>query len=65
MAGWWGVRIQSRSTINSLMDFQIALASLPKTSVSVAWANIPETSSRTPAAQALSNLLYYTKNVAM
>jgi hypothetical protein len=46
------------------MDFQVAQASLPKTGISVSWANIPETAAGTPADQALSNLLYFTKNVA-
>jgi choice-of-anchor C domain-containing protein len=64
LASWWGVRVQSMSTTNLLMSFQISKSG---TSSWIAWDNVFGVTSikQTLAPQALANLLYYTKNVAV
>jgi len=64
LSSLWGVRIESRSTLDQTMSFQVAEESLPKTNLSTTWSNVPGTSRRTSVTEALSNLLYYTKSVA-
>ncbi len=61
----WGIRIDSRSTLYQTMGFQVAEQSLPQTSVTTTWGNVPGTSRSSSATEALSNLLYYTKKVAV
>ena len=65
LASWWGVRVQSISTIGSLMSFQIAQTG---TTATMTWSNVPGVSSSASEAlapEALANLLYYTKSVAV
>jgi choice-of-anchor C domain-containing protein len=63
LASWWGVRVQSMSTTNLLMSFQISKSG---TSSWISWDKVFGVTSikQASAPQALANLLYYTKNVA-
>jgi len=60
---WWGVEVQSTSTIGSPMSFETASAG---TKTTMTWSNVPGVTSTAPAlaAEALANLLYYTKSIA-
>jgi choice-of-anchor C domain-containing protein len=64
LATWWGVRVQSTSTTNVLMSFEISRSG---TSSWIAWNNVFGVTSinQSLAPQALANLLYYTKSVAV
>jgi hypothetical protein len=63
-ASWWGVRVESRSTTGSHMNFQIAKAGTTST---ITWGNVVGVTSTSAAAapEALANLLYYTKKIAV
>jgi Protein of unknown function (DUF642) len=63
LAIWWELRVQSTSTTNSLMSFQISKSG---SSTWAAWDNVPSISSGEQrfAPQALANLLYYSKTIA-
>lgn len=63
-SAWWGVEVQSVSTIGSLMSFEIASAG---TQTTMTWSSVPGVTSAAPAlaSEALANLLYYTKNIAV
>jgi len=60
---WWGVEVQSTSTTGSPMSFETASAG---TKTTMTWSNVPGVTSTAPAlaAEALANLLYYTKSIA-
>ena len=63
-ASWWGVRVESRSTTGLLMNFQIAKAGKAST---ITWSNVVGVTSTSASAapEALANLLYYTKKLAV
>jgi hypothetical protein len=63
-SSWWGVRVESRSTTGSNMNFQIAKAG---TTSAITWGNVVGVTSTGAAAarEALANLLYYTKKIAV
>jgi hypothetical protein len=65
LASWWGVEVRSISTTGSLMTFQIATTATTSTT---SWSDVPGVSSsasQAMAPEALANLLYYTKNIAV
>jgi hypothetical protein len=62
LANWWGVRVESRSTTGLLMTFQIAKSG---TTSAITWSNVVGVTSASAAPQALANLLYYTKKIAV
>jgi Protein of unknown function (DUF642) len=63
LASWWGVRIQSMSTTDQLMSFEISKSGA---SSWMAWDNVYGVTSinQALAPKALDNLLYYTQDVA-
>jgi hypothetical protein len=62
LSSWWGVRVESRSTTGLLMTFQIAKSG---TTSAITWSNVVGVTSASAAPQALANLLYYTKKIAV
>jgi hypothetical protein len=64
LASWWAVRVESRSTTGTLMNFQITKKGRTFT---VTWSNVVGVTSTNAAAapNALASLLYYTKKIAV
>ncbi len=62
---WWGVEVRSISTTGGLMTFQIAATATTST---ITWSNVSGVSSsasQAMAPEALANLLYYSKSIAV
>jgi hypothetical protein len=65
LGSWWGVEVRSMSTTGALMTFQIAATATTSTAT---WSNvsgISSSASQAMAPEALANLLYYTKSIAV
>ncbi len=65
LANWWGVDVQAISTTGALMSFEVVLT---KSGTTTSWTNVPSvpsTAGQSMASEALGNLLYYSKSVAV
>jgi hypothetical protein len=65
LASWWGVEVRSISTTGSLMTFQIGSTATTSTTT---WSNVfgvSTSASQAMAPEALANLLYYSKSIAV
>lgn len=63
---WWAVRVQSMSTTNQMMTFEVAQTFSTPKPPGISWSNVPGYPVVKPslAIRALASLLYYSKSIA-